>query len=394
MNSSVFSLINRDACWSPDSSVHFIHNWRSAGTTISSILSSNFPSQYLKIGHPFTEYGWPAAYNNHPDPLISLGQIRNRFVDSISSSKILGGHTFLGLESFLPGSFDIWMNYRDPLQRLNSGLIRFYKRTRTINRSKKDLMRYDGPVGDALLTSPHAVDQLLSTTLSRESNGISKRLAAFSLTPGVSFCNSSNVETPEFLSAIDYDSSLLYEAALANLNRIAIIINSQHIHASLICIERLYNLKSPLINPFSDLHHNPKTLSGSKSTDLTVIESCKDVLLKHSSVDIKLYSEINKRFAAQVNSSHIDTKEVAARQAFHSSPLLLIKWFNMPDKFSQEKVVDLAASSLALACKKYPELSTDIINLVFSWNVLTHEFRLKLQKVSFDKYSLSSDVEL
>ena len=40
-------------------------------------------------------------------------------------------------------------------------------------------MRYDGPVGDALLISPHAVDQLLSTTLSRESNGISKRLAAF-----------------------------------------------------------------------------------------------------------------------------------------------------------------------------------------------------------------------
>ena len=66
----------------------------------------------------------------------------------------------------------------------------------------------------------------------------------------------------------------------------------------------------------------------------------------------------------------------------------------MPDKFSQEKVVDLAASSLALACKKYPELSTDIINLVFSWKVLTHEFRLKLQKILLDKYSLSSDIVL
>ena len=132
-------MINSEAVWPLPSSVHFIHNWRSAGTTISSILSSNYPKQYLKIGHPFTIYGWPASYKKHPEPITTLGQLRKRFVHSTSSTNILGGHTFLGLESFLPGPFDIWMNYRDPIQRLNSGLIRFYKQNKAAQTSKKIL---------------------------------------------------------------------------------------------------------------------------------------------------------------------------------------------------------------------------------------------------------------
>ena len=78
-------------------------------------------------------------------------------------------------------------------------------------------MRYDGPTGDQLLKSPAAVDELLSTVLSRESNGISKRLAAFSLAPELSISNASNVETYNFLSSNAYDESFLFHAALANL---------------------------------------------------------------------------------------------------------------------------------------------------------------------------------
>ena len=387
-------MINRDAAWPATSSVHFIHNWRSAGTTISSILSSNFSNQYLKIGHPFTIYGWPAAYKNHPDPLISLGQVRNCFSHSKYPSNILGGHTFLGLESLLPGSFDIWMNYRDPIQRLNSGLIRFYKRARNINRSKEDLMSYEGPVGDDLLSSPDAVDKLLSTALSRESNGISKRLAAFSISSKISLSDFTNVETPDFLSSADYDDSILYEAALANLSRVDLLINSQHIHPSLICIERLYNLKSPLINPFSDLHHNPKTLSGSSSKDETVIKNCLDVLNKHSAVDRKLFFDINKRFALQVNNFHIDTKEVAVRQAMHSSAILLVKWFTLADQYSENSVLKLTVSSLNIAFSRYPELAQDMLDLLLKWNVLTKQFRSNIAKIVYDELSLSSKVEL
>ena len=383
-------MINSEAVWPLPSSVHFIHNWRSAGTTISSILSSNYPNQYLKIGHPFTIYGWPASYKQHPEPITTLGQIRKRFVHSTSSANILGGHTFLGLESFLPGPFHIWMNYRDPIQRLNSGIIRFYKHNKTANRSKKDLMRYDGPTGDQLLKSPEAVDELLSTVLSRESNGISKRLAAFSLMPELFISNDSNVETPDFLSSRSYDDSFLFHTALANLNRISILINSQHIHPSLISIERHYELKSPLINLFSDLHHNPKTLVGSHSKDLTVIEHCSHILHKHSKVDQKLFVEINKRFAQQVNSFKIDTSEVAARLALHSSPLLLMKWFTMPEKYDQKTVASLTASSLSKVCNSHHELSDQIIRLVLSWQVLTPEFRQDIARVAYDNYSLSS----
>ena len=377
-------MINRDASWPGNSSVHFIHNWRSAGTTISSILSSNFPNQYLKIGHPFTIFGWPAPYKNHPEPLVSLSQIRDKFTDSIFPSNILGGHTFLGLESLLVGPFDIWMNYRDPIQRLNSGLIRFYKNTKTINRSNNDLMCYDGPIGDQLLTSPVAVDHLLSTALSRESDGIAKRLAAFSISSNISLSDSSNVETPNFLSDILYDNSLLYEAARLNLERLAIVINSEHIHASLICIERFYNLSSPLINPFSDLQHNPKTISGSAFNDQSVIHNCLEVLKRHSAVDRKLFPLLNNKFAEQVNALHIDTKEIIARKALHSSPILLIKWFTMPEKFSAQQVASLATANLNRVCQQYPELSANILDLFLRWNVLSSDLRVMIARRAKD----------
>ena len=121
-------MLNRSPAWPKDRSVHFIHNWRCAGTTVNSILSSNFHDQYLKIGHPFTNFGWPHDYENHPEPLLTIDQIRRLVKSSQPDSIILGGHTFFGLESFLPGPFDIWMNYRDPLQRLNSGILRFYNK--------------------------------------------------------------------------------------------------------------------------------------------------------------------------------------------------------------------------------------------------------------------------
>ena len=73
----------------------------------------------------------------------------------------VGGHTFYGLERFLPGSWDIWMNYRDPLSRLNSGILRFYsKKFKSTSTSRGHLIDLEGNT-EINLEDPHSVDLLL-----------------------------------------------------------------------------------------------------------------------------------------------------------------------------------------------------------------------------------------
>ena len=64
--------------------------------------------------------------------------------------------------------------------------------------------------------------------------------------------------------------------------------------------------------------HNPVTLSGARKTDTTIIDQCKDILIKHSGADLKLLSHLNAKFAKQVNSAAIDEKEIAVRKAIHN----------------------------------------------------------------------------
>ena len=71
--------------WPGPSFINFIHNWRCAGTSMNSILSSNFQRYYLKIGHPFGPLGWPETYKSNPEQLLTLGQIRSRMQESDSS---------------------------------------------------------------------------------------------------------------------------------------------------------------------------------------------------------------------------------------------------------------------------------------------------------------------
>ena len=177
--------------WPAKKSVLFIHNWRCAGSTINSVLSSNFHQHYLKIGHPFTIFGWPFDYLKHPQPLLSVGGIRNRIKLSSPHPVIVGGHIFLGLESFLPGSFDIWMNYRDPLSRLNSGILRFYNKQFSKGADTSHLIDVSQSLATTNLDLPAFVDQLLSSTLKRETTGISRRLAALST------CNSFHLDPPQ-----------------------------------------------------------------------------------------------------------------------------------------------------------------------------------------------------
>tara|TARA_B100000674_G_scaffold49872_2_gene34456 strand:+ start:1512 stop:2663 length:1152 start_codon:yes stop_codon:yes gene_type:complete len=371
--------------WPSKCSVHFVHNWRCAGTTINSILSSNFHNRYLKVGHPFNIFGWPHDYDNHPDPLLTVGQIRNLTQSFSPSPVILGGHTFFGLDSFLPGRFDIWMNYREPLQRLNSGILRFYNKQFAAKPGDSNLIQIGQSLQSTNLDLPDFVDRLLSTTLKRESNGIARRLAALSLTTNIVMNQDSNVETVDFLLS-DYSDKDLFDCALSNLPRIKLLINSSHIQASLLCIERIYELSSPLINPFSNLSHNPITLSGAKANDTSVMDNCKEIITRHSSVDLKLMPYLHSIFAQQVNDAKIDEKEVAVRAAMHRERLLLPKWFSMK-KFSSEDRIRLVSESLENRCKQYQSLDDDILKLFFSWNGLTPNFRQDVNKFMTDKYS-------
>ena len=381
-------MLSCSPIWPKNRSVHFIHNWRCAGTTVNSILSSNFHENYLKIGHPFTTFGWPHDYENHPEPLLTVGQIRSLVKSSQPKSVILGGHTFLGLESLLTGPFDIWMNYRDPLQRLNSGILRFYNKQYKTRSGSTHLIDVSHSLESTALDFPAFVDQLLSSTLVRESNGISRRLAALALSNSIEINQSTNVETVDFLLS-GYSDKDLFECALSRLSDIKVLINSSYIQASLICIERIYGLSSPLINPFSNLSHNPVTLSGAKKSDTSIIDQCHDILIKHSQADLKLLPHLHSSFANQVNSVAIDEKEISVRNAIHQERLFMPKWFTF-ERFSHEDVTRLISESLEKLCRNNSSLDTDILSTFFKWNGLDLDIRTDVNRYLTDRFSRPS----
>ena len=164
------------------------------------------------------------------------------------------------------------------------------------------------------------------------------------------------------------------------------VVNHGHIQASLICIERIYGLSSPLINPFSNLLHNPVTLSGAKKSDTSVIDQCKDILIKHSQADLKLLPYLHTKFAKQVNFAAIDEKEIAARNAIHQDRLFMPKWFTF-ERFSREDVIRLISESLETLCRKNSSLENEILAIFFRWNGLNLDVRHDVNKYLKDKFS-------
>ena len=73
-----------------------MHNWRCAGSTMNSLLSSNFGDLYCKVGTQFSDFGWPLY--ELPEKL-TLQDIRS----SVQSGGVLGGHLCSGIQAFVPG---------------------------------------------------------------------------------------------------------------------------------------------------------------------------------------------------------------------------------------------------------------------------------------------------
>ena len=338
-------MFKLDQLWPASRDIHFIHNWRCAGTSINSLLSSNFHSSYLKIGQAFTDFGWPEDYQNHREPLLTAHQLRLQRKNLQPSKVIVGGHTYHGLESFLPGSWDVWTNYRDPIKRLNSGLLRFYSRqSKRSNLSHGHLVDREVTDNQLSFSEPTSIDLLLETLLLRESNGISRRLAGLTTKPSFAFNFEDNIETVDLISMYRYDQQELFDNALSNLDSLSLVINSDYFFESIMCIESVYNLSSPLINPFSNLRHNPVELGGKKG-DSRLLEHCLSVMNKHTSVDRKLIY-LNKKFSHLVNSSSITQQDLLVRKLFHSSPLFDYRWFKLDGSVKSPKVYELVVTRL------------------------------------------------
>ena len=376
-------MLNFDKAWPKPISVHFLHNWRCAGTSINSLLSSNFHHSYLKIGHPFSNFGWPESYSDHRNPILSIGQIRDRLTSDSLKHAIVGGHTFFGMERFIAGNWDLWMNYRNPINRLNSGILRFYAKKFRQVPGNGNLMDQSSIKGILDLTSPQAVNSLLNTSLLRESNGIARRLASISLTNSFAISADSNVETNDLISKHRFNSKDMYEAACLNLNQIACLISFDYVFESMLSIEKFYNLVSPLINPFSDLRHNPQYLGGVKSSDKRLISNCSDVLFQHTNVDRQLLPLLNQKFSKQINQSCLDTKDVAVRKIIHKTALFNGGWFDSNGTPVDDSILSRMANSLIKRCRQSGELGNDVFETVLAWDCLQDDTKYELRKLKY-----------
>ena len=381
-------MLRFNKIWPTSPNIHFIHNWRCAGTTVNSLLSSNFHRSYLKIGHPFTNFGWPEPYAAHRTPLQTKNQLKEHINElrADSSPSIVGGHTFYGLERFLPGSWHLWMNYRDPLARLNSGILRFYsKKFRTGSRSHGHLIDLEGS-SEINLNDPHSVDILLETTLLRESNGISRRLAAITCSNTFNFASDDNLEMNDIISTRRYKPQELLDNAISNLESLNILINSDYLHHSILSIEKYYSLSSPIINPFSNLLHNSVELVGLSRSDKRLFQTSNDILLKHTAVDRKLLPLLNNQFAAQINESHITDEDVRLRDLIHQKPILDQRWFDASGKANVDDIEILIIDRLVNLCKQNRSLANKMFDLVLSWDGFDDNFLDILLKYKIDKY--------
>ena len=203
-------------------------------------MTANFHDSYLKIGHPFNNFGWPENYESHRDPILTVDQIRSSKSVLSPNHVIVGGHTYNGLHSFIPGSWHIWTNYRDPIQRLNSGILRFYsKKLKISSKRKGHLVDREQFLNNLSFTNPSSVDLLLETVLLRESNGITRRLAALSTKGCFSFNLADNIETVDLISTSRYDDVELFRNALLNL-----------IQSQFYLIQTIFTNQFFVLNPF------------------------------------------------------------------------------------------------------------------------------------------------
>ena len=327
-----------------------MHNWRCAGSTMNSLLSSNFGDRYTKVGTQFRETGWP---DYDVPELLTVDQVRTSFKDG----GILGGHLCSGVESVVGGSWDIWMNARKPFERLSSGIMRFHAA-----RFRAEPGVYTRQQASEMAQQKLA--ELVAGPLQHEVNGVAKRLAGFAVAESMDLRNQSDLEKISCFSMSVSDDELL-DAALRQMERVTAIILPEYLHASLISIERMYSL-SPIINLFSDLRHNPVALGKSSKEEEALFEFAKPMLERICSVDRELWKSLMTRFQEQINSAGVGKRDVRVREILHQKPLLSTKLYDQ--QIAERKLIEIISTSLVNLANQHKELSEDIVSIACQWS--------------------------
>ena len=327
-----------------------MHNWRCAGSTMNSLLSSNFGDLYCKVGTQFSDFGWPLYEVSEK---LTLQDIRS----SVQSGGVLGGHLCSGIQAFVPGEWDVWLNARKPLKRISSGIIRFHAQ-----RFRMPPGQY--PVDVVRSHSEKILNELIDGPLRHERNGVTKRLAGFSVLDAIHLQLHTNLET---LSCFEYSGTQdsLLEAAQQNIGNIKILILSEYLHASLICIEKIYNL-TPIINLFSDLKHNQAKLGKASDAEKKAFELVKPSLERFCNQDEKLWVDLLKKFQVQLSDCSISKREIAVREALHSRQV--IKPSLLEQSIEQDRLIELIVMSLVGLARDYSEISKDIVDTATRWS--------------------------
>lgn len=330
--------------------VLFLHNWRCAGSTMNSLLSSNFGERYTKVGTQFEETGWP---DYDVPELLTVDQVRKSFKDG----GILGGHLCSGVESVIGGSWDIWMNARSPFKRLSSGIMRFHA------------SRFRAAPGvytrqQATEMAQQKLADLVSGPLQHEVNGVAKRLAGLAVADSMDLRNQSDLEKISRFS-MSVSNDVLLGAALRQMERVKAIVLPKYFFASLISIEKMYSL-APVINPFSDLKHNALSCGMPSKEEEALFEFSKPMLEKICSVDCELWKPLMEKFQEQINSAEVSRRDVRIREILHQKPLLSPELYyqQIPDK----QLVAIISTALVGRANQHKELAEDIISLACRWS--------------------------
>lgn len=348
---------------SPHQRFLLLHNWRTAGSSTSSLLATNFGSAYLKVGLQYTEMGLP---NGQAHQITTLDEVRA----GSSRSLILGGHLFAGLPAFLPGDWQLWMTARNPVKRARSGVLRFHGRPyRGTKDADKNLFSHEG---SQQLETEDDLRRLFQQHLRYERNGMCRRLAMLALAPSFRLAGSDNLEKVPELSA-DYRDEELYEAARSRLSSIRILILTEYYTSSTICLERWLG-QGPLLNPFTDLRLNGRSDKHTLPEREQLLNRSDHILAETQASDLRLWKHLKKRFQQQLKQFQVTERDVAIRDAIQGEPLFNPMWFTKDNLLNQEKrLLKTMARSVAQRAQKHRDLAEPIIDQIASWQRLTPE---------------------
>lgn len=333
----------------------FIHNWRTSGTSLNSIFSSNFGRSFAKIGDPFSFFGWPD---------ISLESLRSasdihRFSPDAS---IVGGHLAAGVEALVDRSspWCLWVSVRDPIERIKSGILRFHAASvfKDIGCGSSGCRQF--VIDDVCLR------HLLENELSFECNAIAKRLVGF--LPDFECFLDPSLPLEDLIKKREYNSDHLLEDALEALPRVEFIFLHGHLHASLLSLEQKYTLP-PLVNLFSDARHNSwrRTIAG----EYVFTDSSEKMLREYNRVDLRLWPKFVDDFRKQLKQFPVTKKAVLARELLHAFPVVDPRI--VLDGCPESDLVEMVSRKISSLIHIKPGCKKHLVDAVCGWSRFSNQ---------------------